>query len=75
MMYRDGQACYTGNSRTVRVKLQCGSNNELVRVEEPKTCEYEAVVKTPAVCPVTRQEEASFIPHPSEDQDMIHEDL
>ena len=37
------------------MNLECGASNELVSVDEPRTCVYEAIVRTPAVCGSTQE--------------------
>lgn len=41
-------------NRSVVVKLECGQENEIVSVDEPSTCEYVMMVRSPLAC--TREE-------------------
>lgn len=49
MVYDDGSWCGT-KSREARVHLICGWRNELLSVEETKTCFYEFQFSTPLAC-------------------------
>ncbi|KAJ3220085.1 hypothetical protein HDU67_006841 [Dinochytrium kinnereticum] len=48
--FTGGAQCWNGPERSVTVKLECGAENAVVRVDEPGKCEYEARVTTPALC-------------------------
>lgn len=50
LVFEGGQSCWQGPKRSMRVKLQCGSAEQLHSVEEPSRCEYAAVLSTPAAC-------------------------
>ena len=50
MMYENGQNCWNGPNRSVKVHLQCGVTNELLAASEPSRCEYEFRLQTPAAC-------------------------
>ena len=50
LTYDGGEHCWNGPARSVAVRLECGARTELVSVDEPRTCAYEARVRTPAVC-------------------------
>lgn len=45
-----GQYCPGGPERSLKVKFQCGSKEELLDVSEPSRCTYEAQLKHPAAC-------------------------
>mmetsp|Transcript_36332 Transcript_36332/g.86261 ORF Transcript_36332/g.86261 Transcript_36332/m.86261 type:complete len:360 (+) Transcript_36332:728-1807(+) len=50
LMYTEGQGCWQGPKRSLRVRLACGAAEELSSVEEPSRCEYSALLRTPAAC-------------------------
>ncbi|XP_028405405.1 glucosidase 2 subunit beta-like [Dendronephthya gigantea] len=50
MKFTNGLGCWNGPNRSTKVKLSCGTKNELVGVSEPSKCEYEFIFHTPAAC-------------------------
>ncbi|KAA8542885.1 hypothetical protein F0562_024037 [Nyssa sinensis] len=50
MQFSNGDTCWNGPDRSLKVKLRCGLKNEVTDVEEPSRCEYEALLSTPALC-------------------------
>ncbi|XP_010230777.1 glucosidase 2 subunit beta isoform X3 [Brachypodium distachyon] len=50
MHFSNGDKCWNGPDRSLKVRLRCGLNNELNGVDEPSRCEYVAVLSTPALC-------------------------
>ncbi|GAB9467369.1 Glucosidase 2 subunit beta [Globisporangium polare] len=54
MLFHKGHKCWNGPERSVVVKLECGQENEIVSVDEPSTCEYVMMVRSPLAC--TREE-------------------
>lgn len=50
MKFTGGQTCWQGPARSLTVLLRCGSEDQLISVEEPSKCVYEIVMQTPAVC-------------------------
>ncbi|XP_027072180.1 glucosidase 2 subunit beta-like isoform X1 [Coffea arabica] len=50
MQFLNGDKCWNGPDRSLKVKLRCGLNNEVTDVDEPSRCEYMALVSTPALC-------------------------
>ncbi|MBA0817123.1 hypothetical protein Gohar_001710, partial [Gossypium harknessii] len=50
MVFSNGENCWNGPDRSMKVKLRCGLKNEITDVDEPSRCEYVAVLSTPAVC-------------------------
>lgn len=50
MHFSNGDKCWNGPDRSLKVRLRCGLSNELNDVDEPSRCEYVAVLSTPAVC-------------------------
>jgi protein kinase C substrate 80K-H len=50
MVFEHGLRCWNGPERSARVELECGVENEVVKVMEPSKCEYIIKMRTPAVC-------------------------
>ncbi|KAG8371778.1 hypothetical protein BUALT_Bualt13G0123600 [Buddleja alternifolia] len=50
MQFLNGDKCWNGPDRSLKVKLRCGLKNELTDVDEPSRCEYLALLSTPALC-------------------------
>ncbi|KAK9289998.1 hypothetical protein L1049_008160 [Liquidambar formosana] len=50
MLFSNGDGCWNGPSRSLKVKLRCGLSTELTDVDEPSRCEYVALMSTPALC-------------------------
>lgn len=50
MVFEHGQRCWNGPERSARVDLECGGENEVLKVMEPSKCEYVIKMKSPAVC-------------------------
>eukprot|EP01111_Echinosteliopsis_oligospora_P003881 TRINITY_DN1608_c0_g1_i1.p1 TRINITY_DN1608_c0_g1~~TRINITY_DN1608_c0_g1_i1.p1 ORF type:complete len:479 (-),score=155.53 TRINITY_DN1608_c0_g1_i1:23-1459(-) len=50
MVFSNGQQCWGGPKRSIKVNFICGAKNEMISVEEPSKCEYTAKMKTPCVC-------------------------
>lgn len=50
MNYAQGDRCWNGPPRSIKVELGCGKTEEIVSVEEPNRCAYHMKFKTPAVC-------------------------
>ncbi|XP_048327513.1 glucosidase 2 subunit beta isoform X3 [Ziziphus jujuba] len=50
MVFSNGDRCWNGPDRSLKVKLRCGLKNEVTDVDEPSRCEYVALLSTPAVC-------------------------
>lgn len=50
MVFSNGENCWNGPDRSMKVKLRCGLKNEITDVDEPSRCDYVAVLSTPAVC-------------------------
>jgi Glucosidase II beta subunit-like protein len=48
--FLQGASCWRGPARSLTLHLECGQQTELLAVEEPDRCVYEAVMRTPAVC-------------------------
>ncbi|XP_020597689.1 glucosidase 2 subunit beta isoform X2 [Phalaenopsis equestris] len=50
MVFSNGEKCWNGPDRSLKVRLRCGLKNEISEVDEPSRCEYVALMSTPAVC-------------------------
>ncbi|KAL4921604.1 glucosidase II beta subunit-like protein-domain-containing protein [Aspergillus aurantiobrunneus] len=48
--YTKGQGCWNGPARSTTVVLECGENDEILKVAEDERCVYSMKVTTPAVC-------------------------
>lgn len=48
--YENGQKCWNGPARSTTVIMECGENDELLKVTEDEKCVYSMHVATPAVC-------------------------
>ncbi|GMY16081.1 glucosidase 2 subunit beta [Fagus crenata] len=50
MLFSNGDKCWNGPDRSLKVRLRCGLKNEVADVDEPSRCEYVALLSTPALC-------------------------
>ncbi|XP_071712646.1 glucosidase 2 subunit beta-like isoform X2 [Rutidosis leptorrhynchoides] len=50
MLFSNGDNCWNGPDRSLKVSLRCGLKVELADVDEPSRCEYAATLTTPALC-------------------------
>ncbi|XP_062076357.1 glucosidase 2 subunit beta [Humulus lupulus] len=50
MIFSNGDKCWNGPDRSLKVRLRCGLKSEVTDVDEPSRCEYVAFLSTPAVC-------------------------
>ncbi|KAB1227720.1 Glucosidase 2 subunit beta [Morella rubra] len=50
MIFSNGDKCWNGPDRSMKVKLRCGLKNEVADIDEPSRCEYVALLSTPALC-------------------------
>ncbi|KAK4482916.1 hypothetical protein RD792_010089 [Penstemon davidsonii] len=57
MQFLNGEKCWNGPDRSLKVKLRCGLKNEVTDVDEPSRCEYLALLSTPALCVDTKLKE------------------
>ncbi|KAL3478233.1 glucosidase II beta subunit-like protein-domain-containing protein [Aspergillus californicus] len=48
--YTKGQGCWNGPARSTTVILECGEDNEILKIAEDEKCVYSMLVTTPAVC-------------------------
>lgn len=50
MNFANGDTCWQGPPRSIKVKLACGATDTFDSVVEPSRCTYLASIKTPAFC-------------------------
>jgi len=50
MKFKDGKSCWQAPSRSCKVTITCGPSSEIVKVEEPSTCTYSMLVRSPVAC-------------------------
>lgn len=67
--YANGQHCWNGPARSTTVILECGENNEILKVMEEEKCVYSMIVTTPAVCP-GGEAEGNVAPRQSEKDEL-----
>ncbi|XXG50935.1 hypothetical protein AAC387_Pa02g4826 [Persea americana] len=76
MQFTDGDGCWKGPNRSLKVRLECGLDNELTDIDEPSRCEYVALLSTPALCLEGKlkelQDELDLM---NADQPQIHDEL
>ncbi|KAF8528686.1 glucosidase II beta subunit-like-domain-containing protein [Gautieria morchelliformis] len=48
--YTGGAQCWNGPQRSVTLHLSCGTENQILTIEEPEKCEYHLTATTPALC-------------------------
>ncbi|EGG16474.1 protein kinase C substrate 80K-H like protein [Cavenderia fasciculata] len=50
MSFTNGVQCWGGPKRSLKVQVECGSENKIYDVQEPSKCEYSMKFSTPALC-------------------------
>ncbi|KAJ8503861.1 hypothetical protein OPV22_004747 [Ensete ventricosum] len=50
LQFSNGDKCWNGPDRSLKVRLRCGLKDELADVDEPSRCEYVAILSTPIIC-------------------------
>ncbi|KAL8245577.1 hypothetical protein R6Q59_011835 [Mikania micrantha] len=50
MLFSNGDSCWNGPDRSLKVRLRCGLKVEVADIDEPSRCEYAAMLTTPALC-------------------------
>src|SRR5690606_26459000 len=49
--FTQGERCFVNNrARTLDMEVVCGAEHSVVSVDEPETCAYVAVLKSPVAC-------------------------
>ncbi|KAJ9299989.1 hypothetical protein DTO217A2_8023 [Paecilomyces variotii] len=48
--YANGQSCWNGPNRSTTVVLECGEEEEILKVAEDEKCVYSMIVTTPVAC-------------------------
>jgi hypothetical protein len=48
--FENGQKCWNGPMRSLKVTVTCGTEDEVLSVDEPSMCEYAMAFRTPAAC-------------------------
>lgn len=76
MAFSNGDKCWNGPDRSLKVRLRCGLTNEITDVDEPSRCEYVAFLSTPALC---REEKLKELQHKldlmNKDEPQSHDEL
>ncbi|XP_074577108.1 glucosidase 2 subunit beta-like [Curcuma longa] len=76
MKFSNGDRCWNGPDRSLKVRLRCGLKYELADVDEPSRCEYVAILSTPILC---REEKLKELQQKLEDlnksQPLTHDEL
>ncbi|KAI4336653.1 hypothetical protein L6164_015151 [Bauhinia variegata] len=76
MIFSNGDKCWNGPDRSLKVKLKCGLKNEITDVDEPSRCEYVAVLSTPALCQEEKLKELQQkLEAMSKEQPQAHDEL
>ncbi|KAH7560352.1 hypothetical protein JRO89_XS10G0003900 [Xanthoceras sorbifolium] len=76
MIFSDGDKCWNGPDRSLKVKLRCGLKNEVADIDEPSRCEYVALLSTPALCLEQRlQELQQKLDSMNKEQPQRHDEL
>ena len=50
VVFEEGQRCWNGIERSLKVQFECGKEEEIVSLIEPSTCKYQAIMKSPCFC-------------------------
>ncbi|EFQ97765.1 hypothetical protein MGYG_00806 [Nannizzia gypsea CBS 118893] len=50
LVYTNGQTCWNGPARSTTVILECGENNEIIKISEDEKCIYSMFATSPAAC-------------------------
>lgn len=68
-VFKNGEMCFGGPARSLKVSFQCGATEEVVSLDEPSRCNYAAVVRHSGACVETMMEELESprIRHPKEE--------
>ncbi|XP_004294940.1 PREDICTED: glucosidase 2 subunit beta [Fragaria vesca subsp. vesca] len=76
MIFANGDKCWNGPDRSLKVRLKCGLKNEVADVDEPSRCEYVALLSTPAICLEEKLQELQHkLDMMIKDQPQAHDEL
>jgi len=50
MSYKGGKRCWGAGDREAEVTVICGTSNSIEQIDEPSTCSYTMILRTPAAC-------------------------
>ncbi|CAE7041975.1 PRKCSH [Symbiodinium natans] len=65
-LFKDGDMCYGGPARSLKVVFECGAQAEVVDVSEPSRCTYQALVRHAGACEEQMAQEPS-LKHPKDE--------
>jgi len=65
-LFKDGDMCYGGPARSLKVVFECGASEEVVDVSEPSRCTYQAVVRHAGACEEAMADEPG-VRHPKDE--------
>jgi len=68
-IFKNGEMCFGGPARSLKVTFQCGATEEVLALDEPSRCSYAAVVRHAGACIETMQQdlESPRTRHPKEE--------
>ncbi|GAB4856142.1 hypothetical protein Ancab_024782 [Ancistrocladus abbreviatus] len=76
MLFSNGDRCWNGPDRSLKVKLRCGLGNEVADVDEPSRCEYVALFSTPNICLEEKLKELQYkLELMNKEQPQNHDEL
>lgn len=76
MQFSNGDKCWSGPDRSLKVRLRCGLTNELTDVDEPSRCEYVALLSTPVLCAEDKLKELEEkLERMNSGQSLTHDEL
>ncbi|CAE6933381.1 unnamed protein product [Symbiodinium natans] len=65
-LFENGERCFSGIVRSIRVHFECGEKHVIETVREPSQCVYEATMTHPAACDPKEFEESNRVLQPHE---------
>ncbi|CAE7264210.1 PSL4 [Symbiodinium sp. KB8] len=66
-LFKDGDMCYGGPARTLKVVFECGAEEEVVEVSEPSRCTYQALVRHAGACLEEAEASGAALRHPKDE--------
>eukprot|EP00439_Symbiodinium_sp_Y106_P034266 s2514_g4.t1 len=66
-LFKDGDMCYGGPARTLKVLFECGAEEEVVEVSEPSRCTYQALVRHAGACEEADSAGSAKLRHPKDE--------